>query len=98
MSKLEVPSTRKNKLDLRGLTLSDLSKIVTEMNEPNYRADQIMSWIYKQGVESFKEMTNLSLSFRTLLSKHTSLNSFPLIHQSKSRHGPTIKYLFDLGA
>ena len=98
MSKLEVPSTRKNKLDLRGLTLSDLSKIVTEMNEPNYRVDQIMSWIYKQGVESFKEMTNLSLSFRTLLSKHTSLNSFPLIHQSKSRHGPTIKYLFDLGA
>ena len=86
----------KDKPDLRGLTLPEISRIVAEMKEPAYRAEQIASWVYEKAVVSFDEMTNLSRSFRTALSDRACLSPLTLIQRSKSRHGPTIKFLFDL--
>ena len=85
------------KPDIRGLTLPEISRIVAEMNEPAYRAGQIVSWVYDKAAGSFEEMTNLSRSFRAELSDRASLNPLTLVNQSKSRHGPTMKYLFELG-
>ena len=85
------------KPDLRGLTLPEISRIVAEVNEPAYRAGQIVSWVYDKAAGSFEEMTNLSRSFRAELSDRASLNPLTLVNRSKSRHGPTTKYLFELG-
>ena len=90
------PATR-GKPDLRGLTLPEISRIVAEMDEPAYRAGQIASWVYEKAVDSFDEMTNLSRSFRSELSDHACLNPLTSVSRSKSRHGPTTKYLFELG-
>lgn len=85
------------KPDLRGLTLPEISRIVAEMNEPAYRAGQIASWVYEKAAGSFEEMTNLSKSFRAGLSDRACLNPLTPAKCSKSRHGPTTKYLFELG-
>ena len=89
--------TEAGKPDLRGLTLPEISRIVAEMNEPAYRAGQIASWVYQKGVGSFEEMTNLSKSFRAELADRACLNPLTPVQRSKSRHGPTTKYLFELG-
>ncbi len=83
--------------DLRGLSLPEISRIVAEMNEPAYRAGQIASWVYKKAAGSFEEMTNLSRSFRAELADRACLNPLTIVQRSKSRHGPTMKYLFELG-
>ena len=80
----------------RGLTLPEISRIVAEMNEPAYRAGQIASWVYKKAAGSFDEMTNLSKSLRTELADRACLNPLTPVRRSKSRHGPTTKYLFEL--
>ena len=85
------------KPDLRGLTLPEISRIVEEMNEPAYRAGQIASWVYQKAAGSFDEMTNLSRSFRAELAGRASLNPLTSVQRSKSRHGPTMKFLFELG-
>ncbi len=82
--------------DLRGLTLSEISQIVSDMNEPAYRTGQIASWVYKKAAGSFEEMTNLSRSLRAELSHRACLNPLTPVKRSKSRHGPTTKYLFEL--
>ena len=84
------------KPDLRGLTLPEISRIVAEMNEPAYRAGQIVSWVYEKAAGSFEEMTNLSRSVRADLSDRASLNPLTLVKRSRSRHGSTLKYLFEL--
>ena len=86
----------RGKPDLRGLTLPEISRIVAEMNEPAYRAGQIASWVYKKAVGSFDEMTNLSRSFRAGLSDRAGLKPLTIVQRSKSRHGPTMKFLFAL--
>ena len=83
--------------DLRGLSLPEISRIVAEMNEPAYRAGQIASWVYKKAAGSFEEMTNLSRSFRAELADRACLNPLTVVQRSKSRHGPTMKFLFELG-
>ncbi|MCY3772506.1 MAG: 23S rRNA (adenine(2503)-C(2))-methyltransferase RlmN [Gemmatimonadetes bacterium] len=89
--------TEGGKPDLRGLTLPEISRIVAEMNEPGYRAGQIASWVYKKAAGSFEEMTNLSKSFRAGLADRACLKPLTPARRSKSRHGPTTKYLFELG-
>ncbi len=90
-------NAERNKPDLRGLTLPEISRIVEEMNEPAYRAGQIASWVYQKAAGSFDEMTNLSRAFRAELADRASLNPLTSVQQSKSRHGPTMKFLFELG-
>ncbi len=97
---MNAPASRtatRAKPDLRGLTLPEISQIVADMNEPAYRAGQIASWVFGKGAGSFEEMTNLSKSFRAELSDRACLNPLNPARHSKSRHGPTTKYLFELG-
>ncbi len=97
VQKQAAPRIQSGKPDLRGLTLPEISRIVAEMNQPAYRAGQITSWVYKKAAGSFEEMTNLSRSFRAELSDRVCLDPLTPVQQSKSRHGPTMKYLFELG-
>ena len=63
--------------------------------EKKYRAEQIFSWIYKENVTSFDEMTNLSQVLREKLKEHFDLHTFKIITKQVSKDG-TKKYLFDI--
>ena len=48
-------------------TLKQLQDEMLLLNEKKFRATQIYEWLYQHCVESFDEMTNLSLSTRNHL-------------------------------
>ena len=46
------------------LSLDQLSEEMVKLNQTPYRAKQIFAWIYKRGLSSFDEMSDISKSFR----------------------------------
>jgi 23S rRNA (adenine2503-C2)-methyltransferase len=48
------------KKNIRNLSLDELTAAVIEAGEKKFRAKQIYEWIWKKGIRSFSEMTNIS--------------------------------------
>ncbi len=85
-----------DKINLRDLSPKELEEFVTQNGLQLFRSRQIGKWIYKRGVLSFDEMTNLSLEFREMLKMACTLErSITLADEQVSRDG-TKKYLFSL--
>src|SRR5882757_3370627 len=57
------------RVNLLGLTRSELETFVTDMGEKPFRARQLMKWLYKRAVGNFDEMTDLAKSFRERLAQ-----------------------------
>jgi len=50
--------------DVKDMTPEELERFVAFTGKENYRSRQIMKWVYRFGVGSFEEMTDLSKAFR----------------------------------
>lgn len=76
-------------------TLKELENELVNLGEKKYRASQIMSWLYRNGVKSFREMTNISLSSISLLEENYTISELEIkkIQVSKDE---TRKVLFRL--
>jgi len=82
--------------NIKELSPKQLEDAVVEMGEQPYRAKQIGKWLYQKYVNSYDDMTDLSLDLRNELSNLLPLNnSVKLIKEQLSSDG-TIKYLFNL--
>lgn len=46
------------------MTLDELRESFAEIGLQRFRAEQVYSWIHKNGVYSFEEMTNISKDMR----------------------------------
>ena len=77
------------------LTSSALSDVVQEFGEPSFRGKQIYSWLFKAGVSSFDEMTNLSKDFRRVLAENFSFTVLEEVKRTVSSDG-SVKFLFRL--
>ncbi len=55
------------RVNLLGLTRTQLENLMVEMGEKPFRARQLMKWIYKRAVGNFDEMTDLAKPFRQRL-------------------------------
>lgn len=66
-----------------------------QMNEKKFRATQVFEWIYRQNVQSFEQMSNLSVAFREKLSSQFQIGPLPIIEKQVSQDGTT-KYLLQL--
>lgn len=53
---------------LRSLSPEELEAALIQLGEKKFRANQILQWIYKKNVQSYDEMTDLSLRLRKKLS------------------------------
>ena len=87
----------KEKKDIRTLDLNEISLFFEQNNIARFRAKQVYEWLWKKRALSFDEMTSLSISDRSLLSKHFAINSVS-IHKMEQSNDNTIKYslkLFD---
>ncbi|GAB2025526.1 dual-specificity RNA methyltransferase RlmN [Lactovum odontotermitis] len=79
-----------------GLTRAELTSwIVEEAQEKKYRAEQIWDWLYRQRVETFEEMTNLSKTLIDKLNTAFIINPLQQVVVQESADG-TVKYLFML--
>ena len=81
---------------LTGLSLPQLEEFLAEMQEPRYRAKQIFAWLYKHGVSSFQEMTNLPEDLRTRLEASASIGTVKTVAEQSSTKDRTMKFLFEL--
>ncbi len=81
---------------LRGMTLDEMTAIMTEGNFPAFRAKQTFHWVYKHGAESLDEMNNLPKVLRQFLAERSQFGGVKLI-KTEGRETGTRKILFGLG-
>jgi len=84
------------KLNLKGLSRRELEEFFLALGEPKYRASQTMRWIYKRGVTSSREMTDLSKALRAKLEEIAYISRLKIKSKSETPSKDTIKYLFEL--
>tara|TARA_B100001758_G_C18393212_1_gene604249 strand:+ start:954 stop:1994 length:1041 start_codon:yes stop_codon:yes gene_type:complete len=83
------------KTNIRELKLSQLEEILIKLQEPRYRSNQIYRWLWKEKVQSFEQMTNISKSCRAYLTKNFTIDYVKKKTRIVSKDG-TIKFLFKL--
>ncbi len=78
------------------MSLEELAAFATTLGEPAYRARQLASWLYRQGVTTFAEMTDLPVAFRATLAERAHLMSLAPVTVVRADDGATQKVLFQL--
>lgn len=81
--------------NIKDLSPNELEEFIVGLGERPYRARQVGRWIYKKGVTSFDDMTDLPKGFRETLKETASIPSLNLVQYRVSQDG-TRKYLFEL--
>jgi 23S rRNA (adenine2503-C2)-methyltransferase len=83
------------KVDLAGLELKELEAFVQDLGHKKFHARQIYHWIWKRGVTSFPEMTNLSLELRRALEDNATVSLPDVVKRDVSEDG-TQKFVLRL--
>ena len=97
-----VPSSERSSrtegpINLFGLDRTALRARFAEMGEAPYRADQVMLWIYRRGLDNFDAMSNLSKDLRERLKQVFVIQPPELLTEQTSVDG-TRKWLLNSGA
>lgn len=82
-------------IDLLSLELGELEELIVEMGFERYRAKQIFSFLYKQKVNSFDDITVLKKDVRRLLKEKFYFNTLEVVSNFQGKDGAK-KYLFKL--
>ena len=61
-------------MNLKSMTLPELSALLKDMGQPAFRAKQVYTWLHK-GVRSYDEMTNLPKQLRDAPVSYTHLRA-----------------------
>jgi 23S rRNA (adenine2503-C2)-methyltransferase len=80
---------------LTDLNIEEVNNLVTSLGEPDYRARQLLAWVYQKLAISLDEMTDLPQSFRRKLATQVTLHTLTSVHEVKAKDG-TVKVLFSL--
>lgn len=83
------------KKNIRELKCSELESILTNLQEPSFRAKQIYRWLWKKRINSFNEMTNVTEKLRSYLIENFDIQYITIEQKVFSKDG-TIKFLFKL--
>ena len=82
-------------MNLKSLTLAELTTIIKELGQPAFRGKQVYTWLHK-GVRSYEEMTNLPKGLRDVLSEKYPIHAPEVVRKQESQRDGTIKYLWKL--
>ena len=82
-------------MNLRSMTLPELSALLKDMGQPAFRAKQLYTWLHR-GVRSYDEMTNLPGALREKLAEKYPINAPTVVRRQESQRDGTIKYLWQL--
>ena len=82
-------------MNLKSMTLSEMSACLKEMGQPAFRAKQVYTWLHK-GVRSYEEMTNIPQALRQILAEKAPICPPEVIRKQESQKDGTIKYLWRL--
>lgn len=70
-----------------------MEQVIVEMNQPKYRAKQVIEWLYTKRVKAFDEMTNLPKLLREELERRYEIGRSEVTDRQVSKDG-TEKYLY----
>ena len=82
-------------MNLKSMTLPELSALLKQMGQPAFRAKQLYGWLHR-GVRSYEEMTNLPGALRTALAEKYPIHAPTVLRRQESQKDGTIKYLWQL--
>ena len=82
-------------IDLKSMTLEELTAWLQEQGEPAFRGKQVFRWFYR-GATSFGEMSDLSMPLRQKLEEQCFLSKPKVARKQVSALDGTIKYLWEL--
>ena len=82
-------------INLYGLEMEKLKKLMVEKGQKPFRAVQLYTWIYEKKATSFDEMSDISLKFREVLREKYCLE-LPKIFTKQVSSDGTIKLLLEL--
>lgn len=83
------------KIDIRKISRDEITNYLLSLNEPKFRANQIYEWLWKFGVDSFDNMSNISLKLRERLNEQFVINAIKEDLVQNSEDG-TIKVRYTL--
>jgi 23S rRNA (adenine2503-C2)-methyltransferase len=75
--------------NLLGLARPQLEAFVAQLGSKPFRARQLMNWIYKRGVGSFAQMTDLAKEFRARLDERAEVRAPQILSLQHSADGTT---------
>jgi len=83
------------KTDLKNLTQEQLTTFVVGLDQPAFRAKQIMGWLYRPGIVAFSQMTDIAKVFREILEENAFISRFtdPIIEKASDG---CVKFAFRL--
>ena len=82
-------------MNIKAMTLPEMTAALKEMGEPAFRAKQVYTWLHK-GVRSYDEMTNISKALREKLNETYPFTTPQVVRKQESKTDGTIKYLWQL--
>ena len=82
-------------MNLKSMTLPELTAILKELGQPAFRGKQVYTWLHK-GVRSYEEMTNLPKGLRDVLQERFPIQPPEVVRKQESQKDGTIKYLWKL--
>lgn len=82
--------------NLYDLTLKDIKRYISELNEPSFRVDQIWQGLYQKGWNQIDDFTPLPKSLRDSISQRFVLGELRLEKELISEDGSTRKFLYRL--
>ena len=82
--------------DIRSMYMDELKELLKSLGEKPFRAAQLFSWLHEKQVENYDDMTNLSKTFREMLSEKYPLVTLVQEECLVSKKDGTRKYLFAL--
>jgi 23S rRNA (adenine2503-C2)-methyltransferase len=88
MEKTDNPeNTLNKKIQLKGMTLTELKDYLVANGHKKFRADQVFNWMYNHFASSFNEMENIPKSLRKELEEQTILNTLDIVTTDISSSG-----------
>ena len=82
-------------IDLKSLSLQEMTDVLKSMGQPAFRGKQVFTWLRK-GARSFDEMTNLPKTLRDQLAAECILTVPKVARKQVSQQDGTMKYLWEL--
>ena len=70
--------------NIKDYDLPELKEEFINMGEKPFRAEQVFKWLYESKVNSFDEMTNLSLELREKLKQNYDMHNFNILKKQES--------------
>ena len=87
---------RTEKVNLKSLSLDELTDFVVNLKEKKFKARQLFKWIYNKGISDFEEMTDISKTLRSKLNEIAFIGEIKKVKSIKSEDQSTEKFLFEL--